>query len=341
MKTTLLLLLTAASSVFAQDVVFMTSGEKRPGRVVGTDGTLLRLEVPLPTAPGAVASAAPMFASVSLPKADVARIEFAADPVLEALLKDLPVAKVPDLEARWPKLLPWLSMPRSPAGRAGNVLGDGLLRTDDPAQAAKALELFTLIEAEAWDETDRMLARQGRLRAMVATGRAKEAVAEAVELAAVTENPAVLIEAKYILAEADAAALRKLVEENPRWEEDVFVKPERERLYHAALDLYLYPSLFYGSETGPAARGLWGAVKLYEGANAPAAALECARDIVALYPGTKYAALARDWIASQPEEIRAIDPEKEAREENATPSKPAAEPSPEPKNKKSPDKKPK
>jgi hypothetical protein len=313
----------------------MTSGEKRSGRVVGTDGKLLRLEVPLPTAP----SAAPMFASVSIPRTDVAQIEFATDPALEALLKELPVAKVPDLEARWTKLLPWLSLPRSPAGRAGNALGDGLLRTEDPAQAAKALELFTLIEAGAWDEPDRMLARQGRLRAMVATGRAKEAVAEAVELAAVTENPAVLIEAKYILAEADAAALRTLVAENPRWEEDVFVKPERERLYHAALDLYLYPCLFYGSEAGPAARGLWGALRLYESAGDPAAALECARDIVALYPGTKHATLARDWIASQPEEVRAIDPEKEARDENATSSKPAAEPSPKPK--KSPDKKPK
>jgi len=59
-----------------------------------------------------------------------------------------------------------------------------------------------------------MTAKQGRLRAMVASGKAKDAVGEAEQLAASTEDPTVLIEAKYLLAETSAASLKKLLEDN-------------------------------------------------------------------------------------------------------------------------------
>ena len=122
-----------------------------------------------------------------------------------------------------------------------------------------------------------------------------------------------LIEAKYILATAADASLRKLLTDNPRWAEDSHVIPERHRLYNEALDLYLYPSLFAGSESEAAARGLWGAASIYLLAGESQKALECARDIAALYPHTKTASQAADLIASLPESQRAIDPEKEAR----------------------------
>lgn len=325
MKHLLAALALSAAGLQAQDVLFMKNGDKRVGQIVTADATTYRLQVPLPAPPGSQSPAA--FASVSVPRADVEVIQFAPDPTLEQILRAPATTQIADLKSRWAKSLSWLSIPKSPAGRIGNTLANLLLKTGDAADAVQALDLFKQIETTAWSEDDQMAARQGRLRAMVATGNAKDAVKEAEQLAAVTEDPAVLIEAKYILAEAAAASLKKLLDDNPRWQEDINVIPERNRLYHEAIDLYLYPSLFVGSETEPAARGLWGAVSVYNMVGEPQNALECARDITVIYPATKFAAQAAGFIASLPEAQRAIDPEKEARDEQAPPpNKSAAEP---------------
>ncbi len=313
MKRILLLLLLSVPLLPAQDVLFMKSGEKRSGRLSGLDAQQFRFQVPLPPPPGSPPSAPQVFASVTISRADVEHIEFAPDPALEELLKSATINQVVEIGALWNRAEPLLKVPRSSAARIANVLGGLLLQTGDPAQAARALELFKKIEAGAWSPSDKMAARQGRLRAMVATGNAREAISEAGELASVTENPAVLIEAKYILANAADASLRRLLDDNPRWAEDPRVLPERHRLYNEALDLYLYPSLFAGSESEAAARGLWGAAGIYLLAGESQKALECARDIATLYPHTKPAGQAADFIASLPDAQRAINPEKEAR----------------------------
>lgn len=332
MKRILLLLILSAPLLPAQDVLFMKSGEKRPGHVAGLDNVQFRLQVPLPPPPGSAPGAAPVFASVSVPRGDVDYIEFAPDPALEAILKSPSAAQIAEIESRWIKAEPWLPVPHSPAARIANAFGGALLQTGDPAKAARALELFKKVEAGAWDPADKLSARQGRLRAMVATGNAKDAINEAVELSSVTEDPAVLIEAKFILASAADASLRKLLEDNPRWEEDINIIPERHRLYNEALDFYLYPGLFAGSESEAAARGLWGAAGVYILTGETQKALECARDIAILYPQTKPAGPAKEFIASLPEAQRAIDPEKDARtqempppEKNAKPDKPTEE----------------
>jgi hypothetical protein len=232
MKTTILLLLFSASLLSAQDVLFLKNGEKRPGRVMGLEALKFRLEVPLPASPGSAPSASPVFASVSVPRADVDYIEFAPDPALEALLKSATPAQIAEIEARWSKAEPWLSIPRSSAARIAISLGGLLLQTGDTAQASRALELFKKVEAGAWSPVDTDSAKQGRLRAMVAMGNAKDAVAEAAELVNASEDPTVLIEAKYILASATDASLRQLLKDNPRWEEDLNVIPERHRLYN-------------------------------------------------------------------------------------------------------------
>lgn len=312
MKRILVFLLLSLPLLPAQDVLFMKNGGKRSGHLTGLDDILFRFQVPLPPPPGASPSSAPVFASVSVPRRDVDHIEFGPDPALDSLLKSADVAQLPEVEARWNIAQPWLKVPRSPSARIANVLGDLLLRTGDPARAARALELFKNVESGTWDDADKLSARQGRLRAMVATGDAGAAVNEAAELSAATENPAVLIEAKYILATSADASLRQLLADNPRWEEDVAVIPERHRLYNEALDLYLFPSLFAGSESEAAARGLWGATGIYLLAGESRKALECARDITTFYPRTKFAAPAADLIASLPESQHGTDPGKDA-----------------------------
>ena len=313
MKPVLALLL-LASSLQAQDVLFMRNGQNRSGRLTGLDDKTFRLEVPLPPQPGSSASAPAATASVSIQKANVSYIEFAPDPARDRALESAATDRIRETGDLWLRQLPWLDIPRSPAARIGCVFGNLLLKTETRENAAKALEIFRQIEARAWDDQDKMNARQGRLRALVATGHAKDAVKEALKLAEITENPAVLIEAKFILAEADGAALRKLVDDNPRWQEDILVIPEHARLYHQALDLYLFPYLFFGSDTLPAARGLWEAAQIYDFVGEKDNALECARDLTTIYPDTPFGPPAKKYIETLPRELVVVDPEKDARE---------------------------
>lgn len=272
----------------AVDVIFLTdaAGTQRAGRVVGFDGTHFKLEVPL-------AAGSMDRATVSVPRAQVDRIEFAPAAVRERLIAD-PTASAGALAAEWRRWQAYLSIANSPAGAVGNAFAAALMK--DPARAGEALEIYTRVEAEAWNETDRLAAGRGRLRAMVATGNAAAAVDEAQRLAEDSEDPSVLIEAKFILGEAAFSGLRKLVEENPRWMEDIFVRPEYERLYNEALDLYLYPALFFGAEVDAASRGLWGAVNVYAFVGDTANAAETAEDIVMLYPDTEFADLGRRFL---------------------------------------------
>lgn len=306
------LIFPAAQNVKAQegtlDTLFLMDGSKRLGRITGYDGQYFRLQIP-PSQPGQPTI------TVNEPRERVIQVEFAPDEAREELLRSATTKDAARVSALWRKFEPYLDVPKSPSGEIGNVHADLLLRTGDPARAAEALELFTRIETKSWDEDDRMLARQGRLRAMVATGRAADAIDEARDLARISEDPAVLIEAKYILAAAAGNDLKQLLEDNPRWEEDVRIRPERHRLYNDAIDQYLFPYLFYGSEIESAARGLWGAVEIYQLVNEPQHGVEAARDLIAIYPETRYAKLASEYLAGLPEEITQQDHEKEAKED--------------------------
>lgn len=278
----------------AVDVIFLNdaAGTQRAGRVVGFDGKNFKLEVQL-------AAGGDARATISVSRADVDLIEFAPAAALDLLLAS-PEPSAAALVVEWRRWQAFLSVAKSPAGAVGNALAVALLK--DPAKANEALEIFSRVEKEAWNEEDRLTAGRGRLRAMVATGNAAAAVDEAQRLAEESEDPSVLIEAKFILAEAAFSALRTLVEENPRWMEDVFVRPEYERLYNEALDLYLHPALFLGSEVDAASRGLWGAVNVYEFGGDSANAAATAEDIVMLYPNTHFAKLGREFLEESTDE---------------------------------------
>jgi hypothetical protein len=286
------------------DVLFLRNGTTRQGTLLGVEGDLFRLRVQvLPGQPSA---------TIGIPRSEVVRIEFASDEERERFLREATVADILTAARYWGAGERFLDLPRSPAARVGLRYAGLLLDSGNPATQERALDLFRQIETQAWSPEDRAAARRGRLRALIATGRAAEAVAEAEELAETAEDPAVLIEAKYILASAAAEDLRLLLEANPRWEEDVFVRPERHRLYHAALDLFLFPYLFFGSEIEPASRGLWAAIEIYQQAGEFIPAMEAARDLLVLYPGTPAAERAQAFLESLPDEIKSLDHEKDA-----------------------------
>lgn len=276
----------------SSDVIFLKSGPPRAGRSVDRDGKVFRLSVPLiPGQPPA---------RVTFPEADVERIEFADDEDRDAFLRGEKDQDIIAAARWWGANEKFTGVANSPAAAIGRRYADLLLAHENPLFHQRALDIYMRLEKDAWSPSERALGRQGRLRAMIATGRAGEAVEEAVSLAESSEDPAVLIEAKYILATAEESRLRQLLEDHPRWEEDIFVRPERHRLYHAALDLFLYPALFYGSEIEAASRGLWAACRIYQLGGDTLNARATAEDIVVLYPGTPEAHSAQDFLAQDP-----------------------------------------
>lgn len=287
------------------DVIFLKDGSTRAGRIQGLDGDVLRIQRQvLPGQPTA---------TITIPRAQVERIEFAHDPEREALITQETFDDLLLAARYWGAAERFLEIPRSPAARIGLRYAALLLKSGNPATRERALQLFRDIEARAWSPEDKAEARRGRLRALIATGRAQEAIAEAEELANTAEDPAVLIEAKYILATAASTQLRTLEDANPRWQEDRFIRPERHRLYNEALDLYLFPCLFFGSMAEPSARGLWAATEIYHTAGEFQNAAETARDLIAFYPESPEAAKAKELLQSLPQDIQNHDQEHEAR----------------------------
>lgn len=274
-------LLTALTAA-AQDTVEFLDGRTRNGQIIGMDEKVFRLRLP-PPMPGQPAG------TVNINRNEVDRITFGPDADLETLRKDPVIARTAFARLLWQKREPFLSIPESRAAEAGMLYGQILLLSSDTRRHEEALELFTKIEQEAWNETDRERATRGRLQAMLRMGRLDEASREAQALADAAEDPALLLDTKLLLAQTRIANLRELLEENPRWEEDVPVRAERNRLLNDALDLALYPFLFHGTSHEQAAQGLWLARETYLLAGDTASAREVATDIVAIYPHTRFA----------------------------------------------------
>jgi len=111
-----------------------------------------------------------------------------------------------------------------------------------------------------------------------------------------TDNPALLIEVNYLLALADTKKLKALEKEHPRWEEDDEVRPDRDDLFHRAVDRFLWPHLFHATREEVAARGLFAAADLYAYAGEIEAARDRWKDLIELYPDSSYAALAASRI---------------------------------------------
>ncbi len=310
----LALLFAAAMPLMAQDVILLKNGDNRVGEIDSMEGATLRLRVLLKTLAPADSKTIPS-AIIGIPRADIEAIEFKADPARDARLRTATPDRLAEVEEDWKRLEQWLGFPRSQAGAVGCKLGEILLLTKDPAKAASALELFSHIEKKSWSEQDKARAKQGRLRAMVATGRVAEAIEQARQLAAETENPEILIEANHIMAQAAELEYNTFLQENPRWEQDPYVIDTRHQLYNRVLELYLYPALFYGSDNERSARGLWGAASVYRTSDQLPLAIETSRDIVILHPATTEAKLAQDFLATlKPEEL-STDFEAEARKE--------------------------
>jgi hypothetical protein len=227
-----------------------------------------------------------------IPWSAVDHLEYPPLPGETEVLAD-PASASPDrIKELWLAKLPHLKRPRSNAGDIGLLFAERLLDIPSEHPWQRSLEIFARIEQDDWNPANHARARQGRLRAMIALGRIDEATREAREMAEQTENPVILLEAEYVLGTVAFNRLLALEKEHPRWMDDDEVRPVRESHFHEALDHFLRPFLFYGSEEAASARGLVAAARVHLHAGDLVQARHCAGDVVRLYPDTSFRAEA-------------------------------------------------
>jgi len=274
----ILLLISGAAQAFASDLIYRSNGTTVSGRIVEADNQFVRIEVIFSAdrAPGVI----------SIPRQDVVRLVITADEKQQTIIKRAAPTDLRELLGLWNARKSLIALEGADSGEIGLAYANSLLNSEFANQHAESLALFTFLEANDPDEARVNRAKQGRLKALIKLDRADEAVKDAMALVSEAEDPSILIEAKYVLAGAARGQFDEIIEENPRWEEDIAVRPERNRLYHEIIDLYLFPFLFHGSEEEPSARGL---VELADflintGDNTEARAL--LEDVLILYPET-------------------------------------------------------
>ncbi len=286
------LVFSACGVTFSQDVIYLKTGESLACQVDDLTDNIVNFSL-LPSAGTAGGSA-----RRTIPADLVAYVELAFKPGEEAFFADREKATAEQLKGWWEFHFPHLHRPRSRAAAYGLAFAHALVREEPVTGVDRALSLFDRIIARAWSEEDVAAAKHGRLNALMAKGDLETATVEARMLARQTEDPDLLIEVNYLLAKADAEKLKALEAEHPRWMDDDEVRPERNQLYHGALDQFLWPHLFHATREEVAARGLFSAADFCLYAGEVDLARDYWVDLTHLYPETSFAALATERIQS-------------------------------------------
>lgn len=303
------------------DTLFLSTGTSVPCRVLETTESAVKIEYRSPT-DGKMQTR-------EVPWTDILRIDFAMDDEFHALVTS-PSALLPML-ARWEKVKGLLSRRSHPAGDLGLAIARTALSSPDQAHRQQALDICGQVELNDWNTDRRDQARWVRVQLLAGLGLAKDAITEARVIANdELVAPTVAMQANLFIGRSEFQSLKKLEEENPLWLEDDLVRPERDQLFHAALDHFLKPSLFQGSLEAPATEGLWGALQLFVFDQDVSSAAERARDLIKLYPASGAAKQAQAFLSSnnlplepvneEPPELQSKDPAKSATPEEREPA---------------------
>ena len=272
-----------------QDVVHLHSGDAFEGKILSANDQWVEFNVIIDGPRGRGESRR------RLPRKDVAFIDFAQSKEALAIAEGRNSLDAETLRKLWVKHERYLGEANSPAGDYGLLLAERWL-ANGRDQAGAALQLLDKIIAKDWEETRRGQAQQRRLKALVLAGRSDEAKGAATRLLEETTDPLVTVEARQVLGYASFDALKDLVEAHPRWMEDDEIFPQRNALFHEAIDHFLYGSLFQGALREPAASGLWQVCQVYVHARMPAKAASTAEDLIKLYPESSESKLATQLL---------------------------------------------
>jgi len=297
----MLYLLASVVPGIGQDVIYLKTGESVACRLDALTDKIVSFSL-LSRAGTAGGSARQ---TISADRVD--RIEFDFAEGEAGFFEKRHEATAEQLKAWWDLTFAHLHRPRSRAAAYGIAFANAMLREQPQPGAERALAIFDRVIARAWSAEDIALAKEGRLRALMAKGDLETATAEAQVLARETENPELLIEVNYLLARADFEKLKAIEAEHPRWEEDDEVRPDRNELFHRTVDRFLWPHLFHATREEVAARGLFAAAELYAYAGEGEPARDRWNDLIKLYPDSSFAAQAAAKLESIPSSTEPTD----------------------------------
>ncbi len=233
------------------------------------------------------------------PLKSIAVVEFAQSREIETVAM-LPAgeARTNRLLALWESLKGFVKVPGSPTGRVGLITAAALAASEDRQKSGQALDILSLVEAGDHSPERRAEAFGARLLLLLKLNQTDE-VREAAE-AALALNPGadarIRAGASLALASLLREQLKALEKENPRWEIDPAVRPERNRLYHRTIELLLQPYLETGSLTNPVAKSLWQLVEFHLETGSNEEAHSVARDIAEIYPSTPESISAKNLM---------------------------------------------
>lgn len=286
MMMRLLVILLCSSTSWAYDVVHLKSGDAVKGSIQSLEEKTLRFKVIVDNARGRG------FSFRTIKRADIVFIDFDSAGDEEKLSGE-------DLALWVGKHARYLSVRNSRAGEFTLRYVQELLESNDASKASQTLRLCEKVVAEDWDDQRRAKAALLRLQALIQGGRGDEAAEQASKVLAESEDPALLCEAQLVLGTVYAERLNALEEKHPRWMDDDEIRPQREALFHQAVDANLYPSLFHGSQGKPAASGLWSVCQLFIYTKDSEVAKDYAQDLILLYPDSHQVAAAQRWLDEQ------------------------------------------
>lgn len=283
--TILLLLISVCQAQETSDVIRLVNGQEVRGEVTDVkSGRLVLLEK---------SQYGSVIRQIQLDQ--ISEVQFHRSDQLAAGLAS--ATSVASLEKTWATVGRFLSVPKSPAGAVGLRLARLLLDANDAERAKRAGEILEKIELTDWDLDRRDQAGKLRFEATLGSAAAADAIVEAERALANRENPSLRSVAASFLAGRAIEEYRVLVTENPRWEQDPFIRPERDRLFFRAVDLLLVPYLDAGNAAVPAAASLWTLAQFLNETGEDAVAREVVQDIVTIYPETAEAAPAGELLS--------------------------------------------
>jgi len=274
------------------DTVTLSDGSRKNGRVLGVEQEMLVLSAqPVPGLPSV---------ELRFPKARITAIELEENTQRDAFIHGARQPDLPEIALLWERFAPLLTAPGSPSARIGLRYGLLLLEAGAPVGLTDPLPVFEKIATSAPLSAEREAAMQGVLRSLLSSRQWARAETEALSIARSTCGTPLLAEARLAIGFVQSARLGELLQENPRWHEDDFVRPERNRLHDSALDGLLGAALLPGVPSEIAARALLGALRVYEMEGNLPNAKAVATDIASLHPTSKEAASAREWLNANP-----------------------------------------
>jgi len=278
--------------IFA-DMVTLSGGERKTGRILGVEEDVLLLSTqPVPGLPAV---------ELRLPKSRLTAIEFGEDSKRDEFLRNAAPPQLPEVKLLWERFAPLVSVQGSPSARIGLRYGLLLLEAKGAGVWEAPLALFQKIATGAPTPAEREAAAQGVLRSLLADSQWARAETEAGAICKTECGTPLLAEARLTIGMLQAARLVHFTEANPRWREDDFARPERDRMHEAALDGLLGAALLPGVPSDVAARALCRALDVYTLAGDRVRAREVAEDLAAFYAETLEAKAALNWLSKNPE----------------------------------------